>query len=144
MTLNDTRYYYVETTGETRGVGDMPDWGGSTNAELIEIENHPTLVYEYETVVDDSGYINLNTTVWNYGVSTPRQTSFYADFEDRSGQFYSGVEANLGSIQYEGQVSKQLQMDPPDDLELRLNTVVGINGDLHDMNRSEWRTSLNN
>lgn len=142
-TLNDTRYYYVETTGKTRGVGDMPDWDGSTNAEFIMIEDHSTLVYEYETVVDDSGSIDLNTTVWNYGNTSPVQTSFYAVFEDRSGQFYSEVEAYLGPIENEDQVSKRLQMDPPDDQELRLNTALMTNENIHDMNRSEWRTSPN-
>lgn len=36
-TKNNTRYYYVETTGETRGVGDMPDWDGSTNAKRSSV-----------------------------------------------------------------------------------------------------------
>lgn len=142
-TLNNTRYYYVETTGKTRGVGDMPDMDGSTNAEFIQIANHPTLVYEYETIVNNSGSINLNTTVWNYGINTPQQTSFLAEFEDRSGEYYSVVEADLGSVQNEGQEYNQLQMNPPDNLELRLNTGVTMNGKLHDINRSEWRTSPN-
>lgn len=139
------QYYYVETTGDGWEIGEMPhQYENNANAEIIEFRDSPSLVYEYESVVTDFGTLNLNTTVWNYGISSPLQTSLYAEFEDRSGQFYSEVEANLGSIQNEGQVSKQLMMDPPDDLELRLNTAVAINGELHDMNRSEWRTSPNN
>ena len=33
----------------------MPDLGGSTAAETIAIEHSPTLVYHYETSVEEAG-----------------------------------------------------------------------------------------
>lgn len=143
-TYNDDRYYFVETTGEGWQIGEMPELEGSTSAEIINIAPSSTLVYEFATAVTDQGSIELETTVWNYGPASPLDTTFNAVFEDRSDQYYSETEVRLGRIQNEQGVTKRIELTPPEDRELRLNTAILTNGEIHDLHRSTWQSSPNN
>lgn len=133
------RYYYVETTGEGWRIGQMPEFGGSTEAEIIEIKPHPTLVYKFETRVEQGEGVDVNARVWNKGEPAGFQTSFYAGFEDRSGNIRGSDKQQLGSIDKEGQKTVHLTLHPPENQELRLDTAVMVDGSLHDFARSEWR-----
>lgn len=136
---NDDPYYYVETTGEGWGIGEMPDFGGSKEAEIIEVEPHPVLVYEFETRVEKGDNVDLEVTVWNYGEPTGLQTSFYAGFEDGSDNIHASDEQQIGSIDTEDQESVDLTLRPPENQELRLLTAVMIDESVHDLMRSRWR-----
>lgn len=142
-TYNDDRYYFVETTGEGWQIGEMPELKGSTSADIISITPSSTLVYEYTTTASDHGSVELETTVWNYGPASPQDTTFYAEFENRSEQPQSQAQSNLGRIQHEQGVTKRLDLAPPDNQELRLNTVIVTNGEVHDLHRSPWQPSPN-
>lgn len=142
-TYNDDRYYFVETTGEGWQIGEMPDLQGSTSAEIMPIAPSSTLVYEFATAVTDHGSIELETTVWNYGQPSPQDTTFYAEFEDRTEQTYSQTEHHLGRLQDEQGITERLELSPPDDRELRLNTAILTNREIHDLHRSTWQSSPN-
>jgi len=134
-----SRYYYVEATGEGWQIGQMPDFDGSTSAEIITIEPSPTLVYYYETRIKDSGGVIVDVSVTNYGQTTAQTPTFYAEFEDETETAYAGTSTQLDSLGYEDRDSARLQLEPPGDRTLRLNTSVLHRGEIHDIDRSEWR-----
>lgn len=136
---NGERYYYVETTGEGWRIGEMPEFDGSTEAEIMEIEPHPTLVYEFETRAEQGEGVHVDATVWNYGDPAGLQTSFYAKFEDRLGNIHAHDEMQIGWIENEGQKPVHLTLHPPENRELRLFTAVIVDKSFHDFARSEWR-----
>ena len=138
-TYQGDRYYFVETTGDGWKIGEMPDFDGSTDAEIIEIDPHPVLVYDFETSVRLGEGVNLNANVWNYGEKSGSQTSFIAEFEDRSGEVVAADEIRIGPIANEEQKTVSLELFPPDNRELRLNAAVVIQNSLHDIARSGWR-----
>jgi hypothetical protein len=141
-THNNTRYYYTETTGEGWRIGDIPDQYSNAQAEIIDIEEYAAMYYRYETASSENE-LTLYTSIFNGGVESPPETLFYAGFEDRSEQYYSVIEENIGTIQNEEEITREISMNPPDDIELRLVTSIQINDRIHDIDRSEWRSSPN-
>lgn len=135
---NGDRYYYVETTESGREIGEMPNWGGSTDAEFILIKRHPTLVYNYETSVD-GGRVAVDTSIANFGRKTAISPSFIAELEDKSGQVRAQSQTRLDSLKYEEQTSERLLLEPQNSDTLRLNTYIMVDGGIHDVDRSEWR-----
>ena len=133
------RYYYVEGTDEY-AVGEMPNWGGSTRAEIIPVGvNYPTLVYSYGTGVTDSNEIAVQVEVSNVGQGAARNTSFHVGFEDENERIYTENSLAIGTLRNEESVQEVLYLAPPDDKKLRLFTSVVINGNIHDIDRSEWQ-----
>ena len=136
------RYYYVETTGEGWQIGDMPDLGGSTEAETVAIGPSPTLVYRYETSVEEAGEVIVDASVWNYGRTVARAPTFHAEFEAETGTAYAGTETELDSLGHEDGTDTRLRLEPPGDRTLRLNTSVFHRNEIHDTDRSEWRRAV--
>lgn len=140
---NDNRYYFLETTGKGWGVGDIPDDYRDTSATITELGPHPSLVYRWNTEYEeDTGEILLNVTVWNVGDGIATEAEFIAEFEDRSEEIREGTEHSLGLLEPEGGEEFELQLNPPEDVSLRLNTGVLLNGDLHEVQFSEYQDPI--
>ena len=132
------RYYYIEGTDEYN-VGEMPDWGGSTNANIIPVRNsYPTIVYSYGTGVTDSNNIAVDVEVTNHGDGMAQNTVFSAGFEGENETIYAEDSFNIGNLTSDESTQERLYLSPPDDKKLRLLTAVEVEGDIHDINRSEW------
>lgn len=137
--FNGDPYYYVETTGTGWRIGEMPEFDGSTNAEILAIEQFPTLLYYYETHVDQQGVVEVDVTLFTEGETTASQANFYAEFESRSESIVANDEVTfIGSIDTDGR-TKTLSLEPPRAEDLRLSTGVSTSGDLHAIDNSEWR-----
>jgi len=134
---NGDRYYYVEATN-TYKIGEMPDWDGSLDAEIIEISYGPSLVYGYETSVQEES-VAVDFAIANHGRGTARQTTFIAEFEDQSGQIHTQEVRSLGTLNYDEDDTGRVVLQPRDDVTLRLNAYVTIGDEIHDYSQSEWR-----
>lgn len=136
---NGQRYYYIETTQEGWQVGEIPPSIENTSAEIQEVRFHPTLVYEWQTHMNQSGEIEVTTKIENVGFPTSDTVSFSASFEDRLGRQHARDEVDVGSLIMENPTTKTVTLQPPDDRPLRLNTRVSLSRRLHDSTQSEWR-----
>lgn len=140
---NGNPYYYVETTGEGWKIGEMPDFEGSTNAQLLEITQNPTIVYRYETSMTGNGEIEVNADITNVSDVAAMTPEFSAIFENTMNNVVASAETRLGvSLSGGTTESVSLKLVPPDDVELRLGTVLSTRGGTHDLHRSEWRTPV--
>lgn len=132
------RYYYVETTGAGWGVGEMPPTIKNAQAEIQEIHYHPTLVYRWQTRVEDENVI-VDTSIQNVGQELARNISFYTEFEDQSERVYTHNKTAIDSLGQNDNARERLVLQPPDNKTLRVNTALLINDSIHDIDRSEWR-----
>jgi hypothetical protein len=136
---NGDRYYYIEGTADY-DVGEMPDWGGSTDANIIPVnKNYPTIVYGYQTFVTNSNEVAVSVEIANYGKGYAQNVSFNASFKDENELVYSEKSSNITNLGNEETTEEVLHLTPPEDKRLRLVTTVTINGNLHDFDRSEWQ-----
>lgn len=139
---NGDRYYYIETTGEGWEVGEMPQSIENTSAEIQEVSFHPTLVYDWQTRMNQSGEIEVTAKIENVGSLTSDTISLYAEFEDEFGRKQAWDEVGVESLVLENPTTKTMTLQPPDDRTLRLNTRVFLNHRLHDNDQSEWRNPV--
>jgi len=137
--FNGDRYYYVEGTDEY-AVGEMPNWGGSTRAEIIPVRgDYPTLVYSYGTGVTNTNEIAVDVEITNQGGGSAQNTSFHVGFEDESGRVYAENSSAIGTLRSGESSEEVLYLTPPDDTKLRLLTSISISRNTHDIKRSEWQ-----
>jgi predicted nucleic acid-binding protein len=47
-------------------------------------------------------------------------------------------------VQDEQGITERFELSPPEDRELRLNTAILTNREIHDLHRSTWQSSPNN
>lgn len=132
------RYYYVETTGRGWRVGEMPPTIENAQAEIQDIHHHPTLVYHWETKVENDNVI-VDTSIRNVGRGSARNISFYTEFEDQAERAHTHDEIAIGSLGQDDTATERLVLQPPDDETLRANTALLIGDAIHDVDRSEWR-----
>ena len=139
---NGHRYYYVETTGEGWEVGEMPPSIEYTSAEIQTVSFHPTLVYEWQTRMNQLGEIEVTAKIENVGSPVSGPITFYVEFEDKLGGRHAWDELDVGPFITENPTTKTMTLAPPDDRTLRLNTQISINHRLHDSDKSEWRDPI--
>ncbi len=136
---NGERYYYIEGTDEY-AVGEMPDWGGSTKADIIPVKSaYPTLVYGYSTEVTDLNEIAVDVEITNWGDASARNTVFGAGFEGKNGVIHAESSLDIGNLNSEQSTEERLYLSPPDDKKLRLLTFVEAEEEIHDISRSKWQ-----
>lgn len=135
-------YYYVETTGEGWGVGEMPEYE-NTNAELIEIPETPTMVYEWETrIVGNSIVVEAHIT--NVSDVSALNPQFSVAFENRpfeTNRAYAETAVGTGFLSGDTTEFVSLELEPPDDETLRVRTTLTLDGQIHDMDVSEWQSA---
>lgn len=136
---DDKQYYYVETTGEGYRIGDIPDFDGDLSAEFIDIERFPTLLYYYESRVEQKSSVNIDVTMFSENEVSANKAVFQAQFEDRAERIVtSGQTIFRGQIPKDG-TTKTITLEPPEERELRLKTGVTTNGELQAVEESEWQ-----
>lgn len=133
------RYYYVETTGEGWDIGEMPDYDGSTEADLMHIGSYPTIVYDYRTTVRGSA-VHVDCTVTNYGDATTTEfTELVVEFQNEMEFTEASGSVALDSLAPGETTRETVVVEPPQDSSLRLSTSVQTVSDTLDTHHSEWR-----
>jgi len=135
------RYYYVETTGNGFGVGDLPSEVKNTNAKLVDIDASPVLVHKWAVTVDGHG-ANISTSLRNMGDTIANDAQLQILLKTRDGKTVAAAETSPVDLEPESTHTETLFVTPPDDVELRLTANVGIGGYLHDRSQSEWKAPI--
>lgn len=130
-------YYYVEPTAPGWEIGEMPDSLTQTEAEIFEVNRHPTLVFSWSTEAR-SGGVDVQMYVTNHGQVMATGVQLVAAFENRSGRTVARDSASVGLVSPDAIEEVSLQLDPPHDEELRGRFSVGMDGVLYDEATTDW------
>lgn len=133
------RYYYLETTDPSWGIGEVPPSVQDATAEVQPVVPRPTLVYGWGTSVESSGDVVVSAAIRNVGGVRAEDLSFYAALEGAEERVYTDGEVQLGSLEADAGTTATVTLRPPERKRLRLFTATLIDDDIHDFDRSEWR-----
>ena len=125
------RYYYVETTAPGWQIGEAPDDMRGANADLIQINSHPVLVFQY-SVSPKPGGVDVDCSIRNVGDALASAASLRIIFEKPNGRTVSADRTGDLLIPPEETVSETLDMSVPDDQPLRIKARCALGNTLHD------------
>ncbi|WP_053946692.1 transglutaminase-like domain-containing protein [Halolamina sediminis] len=140
---DETRYYYLETTGEGWNVGEAPESVKDVPAELVQVQDYPVLVFSYAVTVDSEGGVNSEIEVGNVGTSTATNGAIQMEFHDKSGNVVASDRQTLPNLDPERSTTLNMSLMPPDDRPLRARVGVLLDGSTHDMHTSDYRSPSN-
>jgi hypothetical protein len=140
--FDGNRYYYVETTGEGWRIGQMPEFSGSTQADVVEINNYPTLLYYYETQVEQDGRVSVEVRIFNKGELAANKNTFYAKLENQFQQVVANDQVQFGTVVSGHEINKTLTLEPPEATKLRMSTEIETGNSIQARHRSEWRSPV--
>lgn len=132
------RYYYVETTGDGNEVGEIPPHYENTNAQIIEIRNHPVILHDWTSNVVDNSTLAIDVSLYNASEVTARNVEFTVNLENRLEQPRTGGTAQINSLSPETSSVERITLNPPSDETLQFATALTVNDELHDLQRSDW------
>jgi hypothetical protein len=137
------RYYYIETTGSGWEVGQVPDFVKNSDgqADIREINSNPSLVFSYRISIDGPSEVSAEMTVGNKGDAKASGAEIQIDFEDRNENPVSQTRRSVPTLPPDEETQFNFLLNtPPDDKDLRARVGILLNGNLHDMTVSEYRT----
>ena len=142
-TKNDTQYYYLETTGSGWNVGEVPDNITNTEAELVQVRDYPVLVFAYSVSVLSEGGVNAEISLLNVGTSAATNCAVQMEFHDKSGNVVASQRKQLQKLDPEKQTTMNMKLNPPDDRALRARVGVLLDGTVHDLHTTDYRSPSN-
>jgi hypothetical protein len=78
--FRERKYYYVETTGENWGIGQIPDVYAGKSAYIYPMDPVPILSHEW-AISTEGNYLVLKVTATNYGSAKAEGVYIYAGFD---------------------------------------------------------------
>jgi len=131
------KYYYIETTGENWGIGDLPEEYKNTSASIYPMI--PVPILSHEGSINGRGYIaEVKLTVSNLGTAQANDVTVLAGFDAGGGMVWNSQTSepfNLGAGQ---QVTVELNLKVPFDKHTRLIVQIAIDGVLVDEDHTDW------
>ncbi|QAU11327.1 hypothetical protein EKH57_00060 (plasmid) [Halorubrum sp. BOL3-1] len=133
-------YYLLETTASGWEPGDLPAQYAGAQVEFHLPDDQPVIVHDWEAVPDGSARVKVFCHLANFGNAPATNVTAQLGFERRNGDVETGLVFDQGfsiepgkSISY----SENLRLAP--DTKLQGVCTIGIDGNLHDESRSDWR-----
>ncbi|MFC5972651.1 copper amine oxidase [Halomarina salina] len=131
VTHNGDRYYYLETTGEGWGVGEIPSEYEGGQARVFPIDDHPAVTYHFGTGIHEMGGLKTEVQFWNTGDAPARNVQLQLEFEDRSGQTVMTKRSEGMTLAPDQRMTVTSQFEVPD-IEVRIRSGVWVDGQVHD------------
>ena len=134
----DSKYYYIETTGEEWGIGELPDEHKNTSASIHAMIPVPILSHD-GSVEGSGGYIaEVRVKVSNLGTAPAHNVSVLAGFDAGGGMVWNSQKSELFTLGVDQKVTVQLKLRIPFGKHTRLTIQIGIDDVLVDESHSEW------
>jgi len=134
---NGKKYYYLETTGENWGVGEIPDEYHDTQAKIFEMQPVPILTHNWEST-GRVGYADLNITVSNLGSADARDVYVFAGFDAGSDQVWNSEKSDYFNISFGQTITLTLSLKVPYGVHTRILVQVIDDGYAVDNSYSDW------
>lgn len=133
------RYYYVETTAPGWRVGEVPPDIEGVRATFQPVDRNPVLVVAWELRVA-GGEVRFESLLRNVGDAPAEHASVQLDLETESGVVARG-RTDPVTVTTSTDERQRLTLRRPDAGPVRARVAIGLDGVLHDEQRSEWRSS---
>lgn len=131
------KYYYIETTGEGWGIGDLPE--EYTNVEASIRPLIPTPVLTHEGNIKGKGlFAEVEITVCNLGTAPAYNVSVLAGFDAGNGMLWNSKESELFTIGVNQKLTVILNLRIPLDKHTRLIIQIGIDKVLVSESYTGW------
>lgn len=132
-----SKYYYIETTGENWGIGELPDGYKDTSAFIRPMIPVPILTHEGS--IKGSGYFaEVEVKVSNLGTSPAYSVSVLGGFDAGEGMVWNSQKSELFTLGVGQEATVKLNLRIPFSKHTRLVIQIGVDGVLVDESHSEW------
>ncbi len=132
-----SKYYYIETTGENWGIGELPDEYKNTSASIYPMIPVPILTYDGS--IKGSGYFaEVEVKVSNLGTAPAYNVSVLGGFDAGEGMVWNSQKSELFTLGVGQEATVKLNLKIPFGKHTRLIIQIGIDDVLVDESRTEW------
>ncbi len=132
-----SKYYYIETTGEGWGIGDLPDEYKNTAASIRPMI--PTPILTHEGSIKGRGYIaEVEVIVYNLGTAPAYNVSVLAGFDAGEGMVWNSRKSEPLTIGVNQHATLKLKLQIPREKHTRLVIQIGIDNVLVDESYTDW------
>ena len=132
-----SKYYYIETTGEGWGIGQLPEEYENTSAIIYPMIPTPVLTHD-GSVKGIGDIVQVEVKVYNLGTAPANNVSVLAGFDAGNGMLWNGKESQPFTLGVNQKVTIKLSLIIPVDKHTRLVIQIGIDNVLVDESHTEW------
>ena len=131
-TLQDSRFYYIETTGSGWRLGQTPEEHQGEQAKLVPLSGYPCLNFEFKTFDVEHAEDMFVYTVHNSGDAPAEQIRFDVEFVDNSGKTVTGKRFNKADLEA-GTARREMTRVPlpRKDIPVKVRTSAYLGQELH-------------
>ncbi|MBS1263700.1 MAG: hypothetical protein MAG715_00889 [Methanonatronarchaeales archaeon] len=133
------RYYYLETTGEGWGVGELPEVYRGEKAEVIPLTSEPVLVHDWDVEELPDGRVEVRVKMENLGSAPAEKLQVLTALEaPGEGEVWSRVESGPARLEPGQDATYTAILEPPSKGEARILVRLLLDGEVHDESYSDW------
>lgn len=133
----DRRYFYVETTGEGWGVGDLPEEYKDIKAKLYDMTPIPILTFSWNGVRKWNS-VELDATIENLGSATAEGVYIFAGFDAGDDKLWNTEKSTPFELPANGEVTVHLKLKAPFEKHTRLVIQLVYNDYAVETSYSKW------
>lgn len=132
-----SRYYYIETTGEGWGIGELPDEYKNASASIRPLI--PTPILTHEGSIKSVGYIaEAEIIVYNQGTAPAHNVSVLVGFDAGGEMLWNSQKSEPFTIGVDQQATIKLNLRIPLNKHTRMIVQIGIDNVLVDESHTDW------
>ncbi|MFC2021626.1 hypothetical protein ACFLTR_00200 [Chloroflexota bacterium] len=131
------KYYYLETTGENWGIGELPEEYKNASASIYPMI--PVPILSHEGSINGRGYIaEVTLKVSNLGTAQANNVTVFAGFDAGDRTVWNSQTSEPFNLAAGQQVTVGLNLKVPLDKHTRLIVQIAIDGVLVDEDYTDW------
>jgi len=135
---NGKNYYYLETTGEGWGIGDLPDEYKGTSATIYDLIPTPIITHNWTSKWEGSKIV-LTVTVENLGSENAKNYYIETGFDTGDNTWWNNQKSLPFDLPIGGKISFSLILQPPKNKYTRLIVEIwNSDGKSVDSSTSKW------
>lgn len=132
------KYFYIETTGSGRRIGELPEEYADTSAKIYPLVPVPIITHEWD-LEGKEYYYELKVKVNNLGTAAASDVYVFACFDAGDGTGWSLKQSDMFDLEPGHQVTATLGLlPPPPGVRTRLMVRIVIGGYKVDESYSVW------
>ena len=136
--LDGVKFFYLETTGEGWGIGEMPPEYDGETSYIYEMEPTPIITHDWQATIQGNR-LTLIVEVKNSGTAVARLIKVYGAFDAGDDLVWNPVESEPFNLNIGASTTVQIELEAPPGEHTRLIIgVMGTEGYLLDQSYSEW------
>ena len=132
-----SKYYYIETTAEGWGIGQLPEEYENSSAAIYPMVPTPILTHD-GSVKCTGNIVQVEVTVYNLGTATANNVSVLAGFDVGECMLWNGQQSDPFQIRADHQVTVTLNLRVPLVKHKRVVIQIRIDDNRVDESYTKW------